>query len=403
MTFVWWIAGGLLAATWLDRARDARGMSRVPDLADAKWGRDALTTAGRSGPLPTVDVVVPARNEQEHICATLNSLLAQDYPAYRVVAVNDRSTDSTGQMIDSIQADENCQSDHRLHVLHIAELPSGWLGKTHAMWTAAQQGTSEWLLFTDGDVTFRPDALRRAIVFAEQECADHCVVLPREPARTVGGRMMLAFFQMLFVFGHRPWKVADPNSSDSIGFGPFNLIRRSAYEKIGTWKALRLAVVEDMKLGERVKQNRLRSRCVFGETLLTHYWATTGRDVVRNLTKNFFAVMRYRPALVIAGCFALMLFNLVPFVGLALAPGWARVPYAFASAGIAALYIGMARRSKTSAAYFLLHPVATVLFVYIMLLSMGHAMRHNGVVWRGTRYPLEELRRNAVGIKSVGR
>ncbi len=396
MSVVWWIAGALLAAVWLDRARDARGMAQVQDLADTEWDRDPFDAAARSGRIPSVDVIVPARNEQQHISATLNSLLAQDYPAFRIVAVNDRSTDPTGEIMDLIQSDKNLDPDGRLHVVHVNELPSGWLGKTHAMWTAAQQGNSEWLLFTDGDVNFRHDALRRAIVFAEREGVDHVVVFPRVPTKSIGGRMMIGFFQMLFVFGHRPWKVADPNSSDSIGFGPFNLIRRSAYEKIGTWKALRLAVVEDMKLGELVKQNALRSRCAFGQALLTHHWAATGGDVVRNLTKNFFAVMRYRPSLAIAGCLALLFFNLMPFVGASFAPGWARVPYALASAGIAGLYVGMSRRSQPSPVYFFLHPVATVFFVYIMLRSMGHAMRNGGVVWRGTKYSLEELRREAV-------
>lgn len=397
MNFVWWIAGALLAAVWLDRARDARGMAQVADLDEPAWDRDALSAAARTGRMPKVDVVVPARNEQEHISATLKSLLAQDYPALRIIAVDDRSTDSTGEIMNSVQADQGLDPDRRLLVLHIDELPAGWLGKTHAMWTAAQQGTSDWLLFTDGDVYFRSDALRRAIAFAEHEGGDHFVVFPRVPASTVGGRMMIAFFQMLFVFGHRPWKVADATSRDSIGFGPFNLIRRSAYEKVGTWRALRLAVVEDMKLGELVKQNGLRSRCAFGQTLLTHHWAATGRDVVRNLTKNFFAVMRYRPALAVAGCAALLFFNLLPFIGALLAPGRARVPYGLALAGIAGLYVGMSRRSQPSPVYFLLHPVATVFFVYIMLRSMGHAIRNGGVVWRGTKYSLEELRRESVG------
>jgi glycosyltransferase involved in cell wall biosynthesis len=394
LNLFWWIAGALLAVVWVDRARDARAMEQVPDLAGPEWDRDFSAT--NSSELSSIDVVVPARNEEQHISATVTSLLAQDYPAYHVIAVDDRSTDSTGEIIDSIRSGLTEEARERLRVLHITELPSGWLGKTHAMWTAAQQGTSDWLLFTDADVTFRHDALRRAILFAEQSGADHVVVFPSIPAKSVGGRMMLAFFQLLFVFMHRPWKVSDPNSRDSIGFGAFNLIRRSAYEKVGTWKALRLAVVEDMKLGELLKRNGMASYCAFGQEFLTNYWAETGRDVVRNLTKNVFAVMDYRPALAIAACVALLFLNLSPFVGLALAPGYARLPFALAAAGIVGLYLGMARCSEPSAIYFFLHPVATVLFVYIMLRSMGHVIRHGGIVWRGTKYSLEELRRDTV-------
>jgi hypothetical protein len=342
--------------------------------------------------VPEVTVVVPARNEAAHVKVTLDSLIAQDHPRVKIVAVDDRSTDRTGAIMDDVSRLSGAGNE-RLKILHITELPEGWLGKTHAMWTAAQQTESEWLLFTDGDVIFRHDALRRALAYAEQSRADHMVVFPRVGVETFGGRMMLAFFQMLFVFGHRPWKVADARAKDSIGFGPFNLIRRSAYEKIGTWKSLRLEVVEDMKLGELVKQRGLTSRCAFGLPLVTHHWARTGGDVVRNLEKNFFAVMEYRPVLALAGCSTLLVLNLLPFVGAALAPGWARLPFGLALAGLAGLYAGMARRSETSALFFFTHPVATVLFVYTMLRSMAHVAWHGGVVWRGTKYSLEELRK----------
>src|SRR5205823_2340713 len=87
------------------------------------------------------------------------------------------------------------------------ELPPRWMGKAHAMWSAAKQSTADWLLFTDADVMFRPDCLRRAIAYAEAERADHLVLFPRTIMKRPGEKMMLAFFQLMFVFGHRPWKV----------------------------------------------------------------------------------------------------------------------------------------------------------------------------------------------------
>ena len=119
------------------------------------------------------------------------------------------------------EADKNVRPT-RLKVIHVSELPSGWLGKTHAMWTAGQEATGEWLLFTDADVLFKPDALRRAIAYAEAERADHVVLFPRMIMKRPGEKMMIAFFQALFVFGHRPWKVADPKSQDHMGVGAFN-------------------------------------------------------------------------------------------------------------------------------------------------------------------------------------
>ncbi len=150
------------------------------------------------------------------------------------------------------------------------------MGKAHAMYTAAKSATdADWLLFTDADVMFRPDCIRRAIAYAEQERADHVVLFPRMLMEHVGEKMMLSFFQLMFVFGHRPWKVADPKSKDHMGIGAFNLVRRSAYEAVGTYQALRFEVVDDMKLGKVIKNAGFR-RSVMRGWALKSCWKSAG-------------------------------------------------------------------------------------------------------------------------------
>jgi Glycosyl transferase family 21 len=270
------------------------------------------------------------------------------------------------------------------------------MGKSHAMWTAACQASSHWLLFTDADVLFRPDCLRRAVAYAEQERADHLVILPEVIMCSPGERMMLAFFQLLFVFGHRPWKVADPKAKDHMGVGAFNLVRRSAYEAIGSFQALRFEVVDDMKLGKLIKNAGLRQRVVFGDDLISVRWARGARGVVDNLTKNFFAVMSFQTWRALLACLALGVLNLLPFWGLLFAPGWARVPYGLTVAAMFVLYGGIWRQVQIPAWYFLLHPISTVLFIYTMLRSTFLTLWTGGVEWRGTRYPLDELRKGLV-------
>jgi Glycosyl transferase family 2 len=404
VTALWWLFGLLLAFVWIDRLRDARGIASILDITAPEWDRLPETTNKRQptteNPVsPRVAIIIPARNEAPHLEAALRSVLALDYPNFEVFAIDDRSTDSTGAILDRIAAGH--QGEPPLRVLHITELPSGWLGKPHAMWLAAQQAAAsdpppEWLLFTDADVRFRSGCLRRAIACAEQQRADHLVLFPTHTLRTAGEKIMLGGFQMLFVFGHRPWKVADPNSDDFIGLGPFNLIRRGAYETIGTFRALRLEVIEDMKLGKLIKQHRLAQRIVFGPGLLPWSWGTGAFGLVRNLTKNLFALMQFRPAKAV-GASALWLFlNLAPLAGVLLAPGWARLPYLAALAAMAAIYVGMGRLTSVRAWTFLLHPLSALLMVYTMLCSMAHTLRHRGVIWRGTRYDLEELRKGMV-------
>src|SRR5258708_23595956 len=168
MHYFHWIAGTILALAWFSRSVDAAlGMPSVADVSRPEWNRNLVRPAGN----PRVSIIVPARNEEESIEQGLNTLLALDYDNYEVIAVNDRSTDRTGEIMDRVAQNprlENLQIQNphlpaqnagrmghpSLRVIHHRELPAGWLGKTHAMWTAANEASGEWLLFTDADVMF---------------------------------------------------------------------------------------------------------------------------------------------------------------------------------------------------------------------------------------------------------
>jgi glycosyltransferase involved in cell wall biosynthesis len=391
MNLFHWIAGSVLALAWFSRIVDAAlGMPKIADISKPEWDRKPASGKGS----PRVSIIVPARNEEEHIAETLRLLLALDYDDHEVIAVDDRSTDRTGEIMDEIAGTP--QAHGCLKVLHVAALPSGWLGKTHAMWTAGKLATGDWLLFTDADVLFKPDSLRRAIAYAQEERADHVVVFPRMIMNRPGEKMMIAFFQTLFVFGHRPWKVADPDTRDHMGVGAFNCIRRSVYEAIGTYQALRMEVLDDMKLGKVVKNGGYRQRNVFGGDLISIRWAEGAMGVVRNLTKNFFAIMSFQWWRTVASSITLMFLNLGPFPGIWLAHGWARLPYAVALGSMFTIYAGMSLRSPVPPYYFFLHPISTLLFAYTLLRSMFLTLWNDGIVWRGTKYPLEELRKGMV-------
>jgi glycosyltransferase involved in cell wall biosynthesis len=391
MTYLYWIAGTILALAWASRIIDAAlGMPSVADVSRPEWDRNLVSPSGS----PRVSIIVPARNEAEHIQETLRRLLALEYPNYEIIAVNDRSTDHTGSLMEEIAASSSAHG--LLRIVHIKELPTGWLGKTHAMWTASEQATGDWLLFTDADVLFKPDTLRRAVAYAEAERADHVVVFPRMIMLNPGERMMMAFFQTLFMFGHRLWKVADPRARDYIGVGAFNLVRRSAYESVGTYRALRMEILDDMKMGKLIKNAHFSQRCVFGGDLVSLRWAKGAFGIVDNLTKNFYALLSFQWWRTIGSVVAVAFLNLGPFLGVWFAHGWARVPYAIALASIFLTYCGMSSLSAVRPYYFFLHPVSTSLFMYTLMRSMFHTLWNDGVIWRGTKYPLEELRKGLV-------
>ncbi|MGA9445685.1 MAG: glycosyltransferase family 2 protein [Candidatus Sulfotelmatobacter sp.] len=409
MHYFYWIAGTILALAWFSRIVDAAiGMPSVTDISKPEWDRDPVAASGNlASGNPRVSIIVPARNEEDDIEQSLARLLELDYDNYEVIAVNDRSTDRTGEIMERVAADFRLLSPHFsqrtremghpiLRVIHHQELPTGWLGKTHAMWTATNAANGDWLLFTDADVLFKADSVRRAMAYAEAERADHVVLFPQMIMKRPGEYMMIAFFQTMFVFGHRPWKVADPKSRDHMGVGAFNLIRRSAYEAVGTYEALRMEVLDDMKLGKVVKNGGFAQRNVFGGDLISIRWANGALGVVNNLTKNFFAVLSFQWPRTLISAFGLAFLNLMPFLGVWLAHGWERLPYAVALGSMFLIYWGMSLRSGVPAYYFLLHPVSTALFIYTLMRSMFHTLWNDGIVWRGTKYPLEELRKGMV-------
>jgi len=380
-----WTTGLILGGLWLLRlAGAAWGMRRIADISKPEW--DVQT------PQPRVSIIVPALNEEETVEPALTSLLKLDYANYEVIAVDDRSTDRTGEIMDRLAATSN----GRLRVIHIAQLPAGWLGKPHAMWKAAQQASGDWLLFTDADVVYRPDCLRRAAAYAEAAPVDHLALVPDMETHTFGERMMVAQFGTFMVLGYRPWKVADPSSREYMGGGVFNMIRRSVYERIGTFHALRMEVVEDMKLGKLVKQNGFTQHCVFGPGLIKIRWIVGALGFVRNITKNFFALVEFKWWRALLAVLAMAFFFLLPYAGAVLAPGWSKVGFLLAIAVIFCLYLGMSFYSPISPLYVFTHPVGAVLLIYAMLRSACVTLWNGGVTWRGTKYPLEELRKGLV-------
>jgi glycosyltransferase involved in cell wall biosynthesis len=378
----------IIAAAWLWRILPAlRMLPSVPDLHDPQYSEATLAE------WPSVTVIVPAKDEARAIEHALRTILASDYPNLRLIAVDDRSTDATGKLMEQVAAsDEACG---RMEVLHVTNLPQGWLGKPHAMTLAARDCTSDWLLFTDADVHFAPNAIRAAIAYATAGHADHVVLYPSLVLRGWAEHMLIAFFQCVSAWAARPWKIGDPRAKgDYIGVGAFNLIRRPVYEALGGYAELRMEVLEDMRLGYRVKRGGYAQRAVFGKDMARIRWADSASGILRNLTKNMYAAFRFRPPLVLGACAGLLLLCLTPFAALAFggATRWAGL---VTLAALLLLNLRYWRQTAISPAYLLLFPISTVLFAVTILRSMFVAWRRGGVLWRGTLYPLKELRRSA--------
>jgi hypothetical protein len=386
MIWFYWISGLLLALVWFVVVfQSALHFSEITDITRPEWQSPEGTV------LPSLTVVVPARNEEADVGEALRSLVRRNHPDYTIIAVNDRSTDRTGEIMEQVATEAPAG---RLRVLHVRELPPRWLGKTHAMWLAAQQATSDWILFTDGDCFFHPDSVGRALHCATRNTLDHLVLFPT--TQVPSEQMMIALPAVMSNFAlHRHWKIRDPKSRDHMGVGAFNLVRREAYVAIGGYEKLRLEVADDLKLGAAIKKAGLRQDVVFGHNMVRLRWAGGAVAVVRNLEKNLFAVLQFRLSLVLAVCIVVLFLAVWPFLGLVLAPGWAKCSFAFAVAMIAAAYFGVSRNLRVSPLLFLTCPISALLFIFATLRSAFAALRDGAITWRGTKYSLEELRKGS--------
>jgi len=374
----------VVAVLWLLQAvLLARGMKRLPKLADAAPLPDAEC--------PRVSIIFSARDEAEELRAALESMLALDYPACEVIAVNDRSTDATPQILD-----EFAKRHSKLKVVHVDELPAGWLGKTHGLYRGYREARGEWLLFTDADVRFAPDALRRALRVALERGWDHFSPMCWLEMKGFWKKAVVTCFGMLGAIVTQPWKVADPKSKRFIGAGYFNLVRRAAYEASGTHKKLALEVIDDLKLGKIVKQSGFRSGSAAGGYYATLRWYDGVGGLVRGLEKNGFAILYF--SLLLTGLLlaATVTFYILPFAALFWLDGWARIFAAVAAATAVGLHAAVAANAKQSPLLGFTFPVCAAIFAYTMARSAALTLWRGGIIWRGTFYPLKELRKGMV-------
>jgi hypothetical protein len=384
------ILGGLLAAVWVYLAVEGwRGWRCVPVLRAQPDGPAAPGDA--PAPWPPVRLVAAARNEAPGLEAAVRSWLALDYPALEIVVVNDRSTDETGALVERL-----ARHAPRLTSLRVTDLPPGWLGKTHALALGAAEATGAWLVFTDADVRFRPQVLRKAIAYATQHGCDHVAALP---GGTGGGwwlRSVEALFALTFLLWVRPHRVAQPRHPASVGVGAFNLVRTEAYRAIEGHQRIALRPDDDLALGLVLKRHGARQRLVDGAGLLAVTWYPTLWAMARGLEKNIFAACDYRlgrVGLVVLGLLGLFC---VPWVGMVLAHGVARGLFG-AAAGIGLLMAGYAASRMLGAWHVALGtPVSALILVCIVIRSVALTLRRGGIVWRDSFYPLAELRRNRV-------
>ena len=344
-----------------------------------------------AGPLPRVSIIIPARNEERNLEEALRSILALDYDNLEIDVVDDRSTDRTGEILDRMAT-----ADPRLRIVHVRELPPGWLGKNHALWLGAEKATGEFLLFTDADVVMAPSILRRAVGALVADRLDHLTAAPEIARPSVQFELFIGAFSLFFTLFIKPWKVKDPESPSHVGIGAFNLVRAAAYRAAGGHPAIAMRPDDDLKLGKLLKKKGFHQEFVFGLGMLRVEWYASVRELIQGLMKNAFSGVDYRVWVVVVSTVMQLITLVWPFLALLLTTGatrWLNLASVLVLLTLCWINAPLAGVRRWHGLGF---PLATLLFLYILWRAMVLTLWRDGIDWRGTHYPLASLKANKV-------
>jgi cellulose synthase/poly-beta-1,6-N-acetylglucosamine synthase-like glycosyltransferase len=337
---------------------------------------------------PLLSVVVAARNEEKQIAASILSQLEQTYKNVEWILVNDRSTDTTGTIMEELT-----KKDSRIRVIHIEQLPEGWLGKNNALYKGTLQASGKWLLFTDADVKYEQQAFAKALHYFERHQLDHLTAAPNLSAKVFWLKTFVAFFLFGFSYFKRPWLANNPKSKIGTGIGAFNLVLKEAYESFGTHEKIKMRPDDDLQLGMKMKKAGYRQRIVTAMHLIEVEWYGSLKEAFIGLEKNTFAGLHYRISMIIFAVLGVFITNVLPFVMIFSGNKMVAL-LSFGNIVLCGiLYVVVIKKlTLFSPLMFLVFPITALLFIYSIIRASFLTFKRGGIVWRGTTYRLSELR-----------
>jgi len=337
-----------------------------------------------------VSILVPARNEQNRVLEScIRSILAQDYGNFEVIAVNDRSTDQTGAILQRL-----AESDERLRVIEGEELPAGWLGKPYAMQQAMNYARGEWILATDADMIFETSALRTAMDRTLENNGDALSLIPRFETGSFWERVIIPTWEWVFLMFAVFYRVNDPKSDRAAGIGGFFLMRRTVLDRVGGYEALKDEVMEDVRLAERIKRSGARFLIERAPELIRTRMYATFREAWECSTKNWFSGVNFSFAFAMWCVVSMYVFAVMPVLialvaVIAIASGTdlsaLLVPAALSWLLQVLVMAIVTRRSGVSVVYALTVPVGLALIYAMLFDSSIRITTGTGVTWKGRK------------------
>ena len=338
---------------------------------------------------PAVSVLLPARNEEKRILSDcINSLLDQDYRNLEIIAVNDRSTDGTAEILNDLQS-----KHRRLQIVRGAELPAGWLGKPFALQQGLSKARGEWVLTTDADIIFDSDTVSTALRFAVENRLDALCLIPFVECETFWERVFIPTFNWFRMLRMPPSQVNNQQKSNTMGIGNFFLIKKTALDKINAFNIVRGDVAEDLRLAQKLKQSNFRIETHNAPDLLKTRMYAGVQEIWHGFTKNFFAGADFSLVSAVSGVGSILLLGVVPFASLVAVGAslifdrqnslsWLLPPLVLIYILQVWLFAMLCREYKQPRWYALFAAFGLTLFAAILTNSTIKVLSGSGVVWK---------------------
>jgi cellulose synthase/poly-beta-1,6-N-acetylglucosamine synthase-like glycosyltransferase len=336
---------------------------------------------------PPISIVVAVRNEGTVLAAALETLCNISYPDYELIIINDRSTDNSAAILSTFE-----NSHKNLQIVTITGLPEKWLGKNHALYAGYLKSKYDWILFSDADIHFAPQSLQKAMQYTIDHKLDHLTLLPEVYNSSTWLASIMSTFQVLLDLKLRPWNARNKRSKASLGVGAFNLVRKEAYEAIGTHKAISLRPDDDLKLGERLKHAGFNQDVCYADGEVSLEWYENVKALINGMMKNSFAAADYNVFMCIGGVIWLLLFFVVPVPVLLLFGNTTERMMAIAALIFQLILFTTKPAMRATFFQALLMPYAAFMMCYIITKATWLTLTQKGIYWRDTFYSLKELK-----------
>ena len=335
--------------------------------------------------IPSLAVVIPARNEAAGIGVTVTSLLKQDYPGQvRIFVVDDHSTDGTGDL--ARRAGTELGSEDRLTVIEARDLPAGWTGKLWAVsegLEAAKDFAPDYILMTDADITHSPSNLSQLVARSKLEDLDLASQMVLLHCGSFAERSLIPAFVFFFFMLYPPAWIADPAERTAGAAGGCMLIRAPALARIGGIGAIRGALIDDCALAAAIKKSGGRIRLdVTRDTSSSRVYGSFA-EIWSMIARNAYTQLHYSPLLLAGTLVGLFLTYLAPPLLVWHGHGWARFLGLVAWAMMIVALRPTLRLYERSAGWGVALPLTAAFYAAATIGSAVNYWRGRGGQWKG--------------------